>query len=185
MRSYIYAFNYARYGGSMFFEFPKFSFVTSAMTLAEFAEASEELRQEHANDAAITALQSIIETRADVPQGDNPSLTRADGFVRLTVPQAMKIELYGLYKANDESIREFAQTIEKSDVLARRLLNLRHPSWASELELAIAAYGKRLFHSWDLMAMDAAPMQKLPRRQKSGASRGAVLKLVAGKPADN
>lgn len=152
MRQYVYAFRCEAEDGEVFFRFPRFPEIISAVGQAAFAALDKDQVAEYGRDAVVTALESVIAAREDVPEGDDPALVPADGFVRLSVGESMKLELYKLYRANCRSSGEFARLLGKPETAARRLLDLRHASKASEIEKAVAALGKRLVHNWSLEA---------------------------------
>ena len=150
MSRYAYAFRLEDEDGETFFRFARFPEIISSIDTRRFSSLGREAVDAHAHDAVITALQAIITLREDVPGSDDPSVVRSDGFVLLSVREAMKMELYRLYRANCKSVAEFARHLRKRETAARRLLDLRHPSKASELEAAIKSFGKRLAHTWQL-----------------------------------
>lgn len=150
MNSYVYAFCLKREHDEVFFRFPQLPEIISAVPKQKFEAMSQEDIQAYASDAIITALQVRIASRGEIPRSDEPSLVKADGFVTLSVQQAMKLELFKLYRVNSLSIADFSRQIGKKETSARRLLDLHHQSWATEIETAIAAFGKRLVHNWDI-----------------------------------
>jgi hypothetical protein len=152
MRRYAYGFHLHDEDGETFFRFRQFPEIISSIDTKPFAVMNREAILAHAHDAVITALQAIITLREDVPPTDDPRLDRADGFVLLSVREAMKMELYLLYKANCKSVAEFARQLGKRETAAHRLLDLRHPTKASEIESAVKTFGKRLAHIWQLEA---------------------------------
>lgn len=149
MPAYTYAFRFEAQHEDVFICFPQFPEIITSLDKKNFESATSEFIQDFATDAAITALQARIMARLDIPEGVDQNIDKADGFITLSVQQAMKLELFKLYKANTASITDFSRQIGKPDTSARRLLNLRHPSWTSEIEAAIATFGKRLVHNWD------------------------------------
>ena len=157
MYRHVYAFRLDRQGDEVFFRFPKLPSVISAVPKMALQKMSEDEIGDYAHDAVIGALQAHIAMREDVPSADNPKLVAADGFVQLSPREAMKLELFKLYKANCQSVTDFARHIGKKETAARRLLNLRHHSWESEIETAIRSFGKRLVHDWDLEAVPQSP----------------------------
>lgn len=169
MRYYVYAFHLEEDGGETFFSFPSMPEISSALENERFERMSAAEVEAHAEDAAITALQSCIAARDDLPEADDPRLISADGFVRLKPLEAMKLELFRVYKANCESVSEFARRIDKQDTAARRLLNLRHPSKVGEIDDALAVFGKRLVHSWNVGSSDHALHQRLQEMSASPA----------------
>lgn len=150
MCRYVYGFRVEREDDEVFLRFPRFPQIISAIAGKAFRSMREEEIGAHAHDAVITALQAIIALREDVSATDNPNTMKADGFVHLTVREAMKLELFKLYKENCRSIADFVRQIKKPETAARRLLDLRHRSRASEIESAIGKFGKRLVHDWGL-----------------------------------
>ncbi len=150
MHRYVYAFRREAEDGEVFFRFPRFPEIIFALDRDTLRTKSQEDIAVDAHDAVITALQAIIVTREEVPAGDDTALVQADGFVHLSVRESMKLELYKLYKENAGSIADFARSLGKSETAARRLLDLRHSSRSSEIEKAVAVFGKRLAHDWAL-----------------------------------
>jgi antitoxin HicB len=141
-------------GGETFFNFPSFPEIVSAIPNTKFGRMTALEVQAHAEDAVLTAFQACIASREELPKSDDPRLVSADGFVRLRPLEAMKLELYRVYRANCASISDFARRTGKQDTAARRLLNLRHPSKVSEIDEALAALGKRLLHSWSTESVE-------------------------------
>jgi len=150
MNRYAYAFHRDIQDDEVFIRFPEFPEIFSTIPREKFKTMSVNDIQNHASDAVITALQARIVGRGDIPSGDNPNLVKADGFVILSVQQAMKLELFRIYKENCRSISEFGKIINKKETAVRRMLNLRHPSLATEIEVASEVFGKRIVHSWDI-----------------------------------
>lgn len=149
MDRYVYAYHREVGVGKIFFRFPKLLDITSFIPKAADKTMTENDLHYHVTDAVVTALQGYIAGRMEIPSGDDPGLVRADGFVVLSVQQAMKLELYKVYRENCRSIPDLAKQIGKHETAVRRLLNLRHPSLATEIEGAIEFFGKRLIHCWD------------------------------------
>ncbi|MBM3568354.1 MAG: hypothetical protein FJX46_06310 [Alphaproteobacteria bacterium] len=152
MRPYVYAFCFETADGEVFFRFPRFPEIVSAVKAGAYRRMSAAAKTAHAHDAVVAALQAIVHTRDDVPQPDDPAVTRAGGFVYLSVTEAMKLELYRLFRADGGSMAGFAKLLGRTETVARRLLNLRHNSRPQEIEAAIAAFDKRLVHDWRLEA---------------------------------
>jgi hypothetical protein len=150
MAQYIYAFHREIREKEVFFKFPKFPEIISSLPKERFKIASIRDLQYHASDAVITALQARISVRKEIPPGDNQSLIKADGFVILTVQQCMKLELFKVYRENCRSIAELARQIDKKETAVRRMLDLRHPSAATEIEGALEQFGKLLLPCWSL-----------------------------------
>jgi hypothetical protein len=150
MHSYTYPFRLEERSGEVFFTFPHFPEIISSLPREKVAKMKSADFQGHANDAVLAALQVRIAVREDIPSAHNAMYVRADGFVTLTVPQAMKLELFSLYKEYSQTISEFARQINKDETVARRLLDLRHNSVPSHIESAIAAFGRIIVHSWDI-----------------------------------
>jgi hypothetical protein len=150
MCRYVYGYHLDHRDGEIFYCFPKFPEIISALRKSDHAKKTASELDEFLSDAVVTALQARMSTKREIPACDNVTLKKADGFVILSVPQAMKLELYKLYKENCRSIADFSRQIGKQETAARRLLDLRHQSWASEIELAFETFGKRLVHSWDI-----------------------------------
>jgi hypothetical protein len=150
MARYVYGYRLVEDGDEVFFEFPKFPEIISSLSAREYGRISPEALKEFLLDAIVVALQATMTLREDIPDSDSPQVTCLDGFVSLPVHQAMKLELYRLCKANGFSAAALARRLEKSETIARRLLDLRHKSLPSEVEGAIAALGKELVHNWTL-----------------------------------
>lgn len=161
MRHYVYAFHLEKCDGETFFDFPSFPEIISAIPDAKFARMTPHEVQAHAEDAVLAALQACIASRDDLPASDDSRLVSADGFVRLKPLEAMKLELYRVYRTNCASVSDFARRIGKQDTAARRLLNLRHPSKVSEIDEALAALGKRLLHDWSTESVEHLLGQKM------------------------
>lgn len=147
---YVYAFHCERQGDEVFFRFPRFPEIISAVPFEFFESWDQVARQSHADDAVITALQTIILTRDTIPPVDDSRLVTAAGFVHLSPVQCMKLQLARVFAENCSSVAEFARTIDKQDTGARRLLNLRHRSTPDEIEQALAVFRKRLVHQWEV-----------------------------------
>ncbi len=171
MSRYAYAFHYERDGDEVLIRFGRFPEIISAIARTALKGMSDDEIESHAHDAVVTALQGIILTRGDVPAADDPARRSADGFVRLSVGESMKLELFKLYKANCTSIADFARRIGKPETAARRLLDLTHRSRSSEIERAIEAFGKRLVHDW---ALEPAPRIRTERSASSAARRRSI-----------
>jgi antitoxin HicB len=150
MFRYVYGFRCAREDGEVFFRFRRFPEIISAVGAGAFGKMNDETIEVHAHDAVIAALQSIIALHEEIPESDDPRRFAADGFVQLSVREAMKLELYRLYRANCKSVAEFARRLGKPETAARRLLDLRHHSRSAEIEAAVEAFGKQLVHDWGL-----------------------------------
>ena len=149
MCRYLYAFRLDKQDGEVFFIFPKFPEIITAISEEEYDKMDAPDIIKYAHDAVVTALQTKLITRDEIPEGDD-TRTRADGYVNLTVPQAMKLELFKLYLVNNcPSVADFARQIGKKETAARRLFDLRHQSWPSEIEAAFEVFGKSLVHSWN------------------------------------
>ena len=148
----VYGFNLRSEDSEMFFRFPRFPEIISGIDIDTFQAMSKEEIKDHAHDAIITALQAVIAFREDVPEADDPGLLHADGFVPLSVSEAMKLELFRIYKTNCKSVAAFAHLLGKSETAARRLLVVSHRSRPKEIEKAVKALGKRLVHDWSLEA---------------------------------
>ena len=150
MNQYRYSFRCQTIRGETFFRFPKFPEIFSSLPTAKFRSLNQDKRIEHAADAVLTALQTRMAARHDVPKGDHVNGRKGD-FVALSVPQAMKIELYRAYRdTGASSVADFARRLKKSETLVRRLFDLRHSSLAKEIEDVITALDMRLVHSWSL-----------------------------------
>lgn len=152
MCRYTYAYFLEIEDGEAFFRFPRLREIISSVPEKDFRSMSWQSRGAFAHDAVITALRSIISTRDEIPTEDDPGIVRADGFVHLSVREAMKLELYKLYRANCGSVPQFAKMLSKSETAARRLIDLSHRSRPKEIEDAIGVFGKRLVHHWSLEA---------------------------------
>jgi hypothetical protein len=150
MHRYVYAYRLEVREDEVFVKFCKLPDIISAIPKNCFDIMSANDIEKSALDAVLTCLQTYVSTRKEIPSGDNPNLIKADGFVNLSVQQAMKLELFRLYNENCSSILDFARKLDKKETSARRLLDLRHHSWATEIEAAIEAFGKQLVHKWDI-----------------------------------
>lgn len=148
MERYIYAYDIERDEGEVFFIFRAFPEIISAVSEDDFDGWAGEECMAHAEDAVVTALQSIIATRGGFPASDDPDIVSAAGFVHLAPQQAMKLQLATVYAKNCRSVSDFARRIQKQDTAARRLLNLRHRSTTDEVVEALAKFGIRLRHGW-------------------------------------
>ncbi len=157
MCRYIFAYDLEEEeGGEVFLKFSSFPEIISSVGKDDISSENMGDVEEHAHDAVIAALQAIIVMREDVPRCDDPNVIRADGFVRLSVGESMKLELAKIYRSNCKSVAELARILGKSETAARRLLDLRHRSTSREIENAIRAFGKRLVHDWSLEEDQAA-----------------------------
>jgi hypothetical protein len=159
----VYGFRLDDQDEEVFFHFAKMPEIISALDKRVYQAMNPNKIEEFLSDAVVTALQARITTKKEIPACDNLSLTKADGFVILSVPQAMKLELYKLYKENCSSIADFSRQIGKKETAARRLLDLRHQSWATEIESAFATFGKRLVHDWGIELAPVTRPVKLPQ----------------------
>jgi hypothetical protein len=154
MCQYVYAYRLKAEAGEMFFRFPKFPEIITAVYERDFRAMTPEKINAFAHGAVVTALQGMIAMREPVPVADDPKVVRADGFVRLTVVQSMKLQLYKLYQADKDlkSVADLARMLKKPETAVRRLLNLWHNSRPDEIDAAVATFGKRLVHDWGLEA---------------------------------
>ena len=150
MCKYVYALRLDEEDDEVFFLFPRFREIVSSVRLSDFEAMSADGVIEHAHDAVITALQTRIAARHDIPKENNPSLAKATSVVRLSVRESMKLELYKVYREHCKSVADFARRLNMAETAARRLLDLRHGSRTTEIERAVAAFGKRLGHDWNL-----------------------------------
>jgi hypothetical protein len=150
MSRYVYAFRLKSKGDEIFFQFPKLPDILSAIPKDTYSKMNASDIQNFALDAVIMALQTRIASKGEIPDGDAPNLIRADGFVNLSVQQSMKLELFKVYRENCRSVSEFARQIGKKETSVRRMLDLKHPSWAKEIETTMEILGKRLVHNWDI-----------------------------------
>lgn len=150
MNRYVYAYCRQPRERSTILAFEKFPEIACPLRNAEIDHSSDDAIGMLATDAVITALQARIAARNEIPAPDTPSVVLADGFVVLSVQQAMKLELYRLFRENCHNMQEFADLIDRQETSARRMLNLRHPSIVSEIEAAVAAFGKIVVHKWGL-----------------------------------
>lgn len=150
MIQYAYAYLFEHEGDEVFLDFPRIPSIIASLSKSEFEAMSAANVQAFAHDAVVSALQGFITTRDDIPEVDDARLIQADGFVRLSTQEAMKLELFKLYQANCNSLAEFARRLGKPETPVRRLLDLRHASRTQEIEGAIGLMGKQLVHSWDL-----------------------------------
>ena len=152
MCRYIYAYRVEPEDGEVFVRVPRFPEIISSIDEDEFRSMDAAAVEAYAHDAVVTALQAMIAFREEIPPVDDTGIVQADGFVRLTVRESMKLALYALYKENCNSVSEFARQLGKPETAARRLLNLRHGSKPGEIEKAAALFGKRIVHDWALEA---------------------------------
>ncbi|MGA8907095.1 MAG: hypothetical protein WB524_05740 [Acidobacteriaceae bacterium] len=151
MYKYAYAYRTEQDGDEVFFRFPQLPEIISTVPLEQFRAMSAEAIQAFATDAVLTALQTRISGRLEIPSGDNQELIlRADGFVNLSIQQSLKIELFDVYKQNCKTIVEFSRRLGKKETAARRLLNLHHQSWVTEIEAAMASFGRRILPTWHI-----------------------------------
>jgi hypothetical protein len=148
MEQYTYAYDLKELDEEVFFVFRSFPEIVSALSKQVFDLMGGSERQAFAEDAVLTALQSIISVRDELPTSDNPDTLRASGFVYLSPLQAMKLQLFRVYADNCTSVADFARRIEKQDTAARRLLKLRHHSSVEEIEEALSKFGIKLVHKW-------------------------------------
>ena len=156
MCRYVYGFSLKAEDHEVFFRFPRFPEIISAIGIDAFQAMKQDEIDDYAHDAVITALRAVIVFREDVPTEDDSALVHADGFVRLSVTESMKLELFKIYKTNCSSIAEFSRILNKSETATHRLLDLRHRSRPNEIEKAVEALGKRLVHDWSLEARPQA-----------------------------
>jgi hypothetical protein len=173
MTQYLYSFRCEAIRGETFFRFAKFPEIISSLPTAEFKVLGQEEQLAYASDAVITALQTRIAGRKEIPSGDRGMVIKDKLFVALSVRQAMKIELYRAYLSTDvASISELARKLKKAETLVRRLFDLKHPSSAQEIEDVIGALGKRLLHSWSLedRSGKVAPRRALRPHPRSHAN---------------
>ena len=172
MERYVYAYKLDKAGEEVFFEFPAFPEIISALSNQVFDLMSGAERQAFAEDAVLTALQSIISTCDNVPTPDDPDTLRASGFVSLSPLHAMKLQLFKVYAANCASVADFARRIGKQDTAARRLLKLRHNSSVEEIEEALSMFGIKLVHKWATTQASSQPQssgREIPQRQVAEA----------------
>lgn len=148
MTQYVYAFHIVPEGDEVGFRFPKIERIVSYLPTADVQSMSSEELGAFVSGAVREALQLSISLLEEIPVPDDPSVVKADGFVYLSPQEAMKLELYRLYKENCSSVADFARQVARQETAARRLLDLRHRSWPQEVEAAIGRFGKRLAHSW-------------------------------------
>ncbi len=146
-----FGFKTIRECGEVFFEFRKIPNIITSLPEEDYLVMGSEEVNNYLRDAVLCALQAIVKNRGDVPDGDDVN-TVCDGFVELSVEEAMKIALYGVYKENFSSISELSRKLEIHETAARRLLNLRHRSRPDEIRSVMSKLGKRLQHEWRLMA---------------------------------
>ncbi len=158
MIQYTYAFDLERRDSEVFFVFPRFPEIISAVRGEFFESWDAEKVQSHAEDAVLTALQSIVLARDSIPDADDVARLKAQSFVRLSPLHAMKLELASVVARNCSSIADFARQIDKQDTAARRLLNLRHRSSIDEIEEALRIFGKQLVHTWETRQIAFSPV---------------------------
>jgi hypothetical protein len=152
MDRFVYGYSLDVEDGEVVFRFPKIDRIISALPAGQVSGMTADAIEDHAHDAVIEALQTYVAGREELPLVDDERVMRADGFVRLTPQEAMKLELYKLYRENCKTVTEFAARIERSATVARRLLDLRYRSAPKEIESSVNAFGKQLVHSWALEA---------------------------------
>jgi hypothetical protein len=160
MTRYVYGFALKPDSAAVMLELPALPEIHERLSRAQLAGMDDVAIHAYILEVVLGALQSRLSRRRDIPQPDDPVLTHADGFIELTVQQAMKLELYKLYRHNSPSISDFSRRVGKNETSVRRLLNLRHQSWATEIESAIEACGKRLVHDWRLEAGREASVRR-------------------------
>ena len=156
MCSYVFAYHFEREEGEVALRFPKFPDLISSLPDDAFDRLDARAVAERAYDAATAALQAEVTLHEDISEGDDVDLVAADGFVYLGVRESMKLELAKVVRANCKTAADFARKAGKSDTWARRMLDLGYPSKASEIEKAIAIFGKRLTHDWQVGNADPA-----------------------------
>lgn len=150
MAEYVYGFRFVLEEGEVFFCFPKIGEIISALPQDELERMDGAAIYDHAHDAVVAALQARVTARESLPDVDDYRRARADGFVRLSPTEAMKLELYKLYADNCQSVADFARQFGKAETLVRRLLDLRHRSKVTEIEAAVRFFGKQFLHRWDV-----------------------------------
>jgi hypothetical protein len=148
MTRYVYGYRISDVDGEVFFSFRKFPEIITSMPAQDFEVMDNEEVSGYLLNALTVALQSDIVLRKEIPEGDDPALAKADGFISLPVHQSMKLELYKVYINNCRSVADFARQLNKTETLARRLLDLRHRSFSTEIESAMRFFGKELVHDW-------------------------------------
>jgi hypothetical protein len=179
MDRYAYAFRLAQRRDEIFVQFPKYPEIITALPSRQFKALDRKGLREYALDALLTALQLRIGSRADIPRSDTAAAHRGILPIVLPVVQAMKLELYQVYRQSHwQSVAEFARALDKSETVVRRLLNLRHQSWPSEIEAVLELLGKRLRHAWIVEdAPDSLAPDRRPRTngKRASATRHAML----------
>ncbi len=150
MCRYVFSYKFEEENEECFLKFPAFPEIITSINKKDLHSKSAEEIEEYAHGAVIAALQAIITMRDNIPESNDPGLVRADGFVRLSVGESMKLELSKIYKENCKSVAEFSRVLGKPATAARRLLDLNHKSTPSEIENAVRVFGKRLAHDWHL-----------------------------------
>lgn len=154
MDKFVYGYSLCMEDGEVVFRFPKLDRIISALPVEQVAKMTAEEIEDHAHDAVIEALQTYISGREDLPPVDDARLMDADGFVRLRPQEAMKLELYKIYRENCRTVTDFGARIGRSLTVARRLLDLRYRSAPREIENCVRVFGKQLVHSWSLETSD-------------------------------
>jgi hypothetical protein len=152
MCNYFYAYDLVEEDDEVFLVFPAFGNIITSINKERIDEMAAGEIESFAHDAVITALQAAISFREDIPGSDSPRRGKVDGFVVLNVIEAMKLQLYNVFRVNCATVGELAKLLGKPATAASRMLNLRHKSNAAEIEAAIGAFGKRLVHDWKLEA---------------------------------
>lgn len=153
MYKYAYAYRIETREEEVFFHFPQLPEIISALPVAKFRVMSPEEIQEYATDAVLTALQARISGRIEIPSGDNQDMIlNAYGFVNLSIQQSLKLELFNVYKQHCKNLADLSRKVDKKETAVRRLLDLRHQSWVSEIETAMASLGVRVVPTWHIEA---------------------------------
>jgi len=151
-----------------FLRFAKFPEIITALPARQFKQLDRPGIEGYALDAVLTALQLRIAGRGQIPRGDHANSGKGGLVVELPIQQAIKLELFRVYRESScSSVSEFARSLGKSETAVRRLLNLRHQSWPTEIEEALGLLGKRLIHSWGIEDMFAGSSSRGPVRSRA------------------
>lgn len=168
MYKYAYVYRIESEGDEVFFRFPQLPDIISAVPRERFDSMDDEAIQAFATDAVLTALQTRIAARQEVPSGDSQNLLlKADGFVNLSIQQSLKIELFKIVRHDCPTTGELAKRLGRKETAVRRLLNLHHQSWVSEIEAAMASLGRRVLPTWHI---ESAPPRVVRRNATSTAA---------------
>jgi hypothetical protein len=148
MQRHAYAYTLKQEADEVMFVFPGFDEIVSGVPEDEFRRMTAAGRSAHAGDALLTALQLRMRLRQDIPSATEHFAGKRDGLVVLNVTQALKLELYALFRTHFDSYAALARRLGRQETVVRRLFDLQHPSKASEIEDAIQRLGGEIVHLW-------------------------------------